>query len=73
MGNISIRLNNEEEKYFKGYAKITGKNLSTLFKQSLEDRIETEYDLKLYRAAHEEYEKDTETISHADFKKELGL
>lgn len=72
MKKVTIVLNNEEEKYFEKYSQLTGESLSTLFKKTLADRIEDEEDLKLYRAARGEYEKDTETISHAKFKKELG-
>lgn len=52
---------------------MTGQSLSSLFKKALERDIEDEYDLSIYHQAYEEYQKDPETISHADFKKELGL
>ncbi|HEL1268531.1 TPA: translation repressor RelB, partial [Streptococcus equi subsp. zooepidemicus] len=48
-------------------------SLSSLFKKALERDIEDEYDLKIYHQAYAEYKADPETISHADFKKELGL
>ncbi|MGU7972871.1 type II toxin-antitoxin system RelB family antitoxin [Streptococcus suis] len=73
MSTITIRLNKEEEVFFKSYAQLTGQSLSSLFKKALERDIEDEYDLSIYRQAYEEYQKDPETISHADFKKELGL
>ncbi|HFI0147560.1 TPA: type II toxin-antitoxin system RelB family antitoxin [Streptococcus suis] len=73
MSTVTIRLNKEEEVFFKSYAQLTGKSLSSLFKKALERDIEDEYDLSIYRQAYEEYQKDPETISHADFKKELGL
>ena len=65
MATISIRLNQQEEELFKGYAELTGENLSTLFKEALKKSIDDEYDLQVY--------KDPVTISHADFKKELGF
>lgn len=73
MSTVSVRLNQEEETLFKTYAKMTGQNLSSLFKKSLEQSIEDEYDLKSYQQSFKEYQKDPETISHADFKKELGF
>ncbi|HFI0405129.1 TPA: type II toxin-antitoxin system RelB family antitoxin [Streptococcus suis] len=73
MSTVTIRLNKEEEVFFKSYAQLTGQSLSSLFKKALERNIEDEYDLTIYRQAYEEYQKDPETISHADFKKELGL
>ena len=35
--------------------------------------IDDEYDLQVYKEAYKEYQQDPVTISHADFKKELGL
>ena len=70
MATISIRLNQQEEELFKGYAELTGENLSTLFK---EKSIDDEYDLQVYKEAYKEYQQDPVTISHADFKKELGF
>ncbi|NQM29381.1 translation repressor RelB [Streptococcus suis] len=73
MSTVTIRLNKEEEVFFKSYAQLTGQSLSSLFKKALERDIEDEYDLSIYHQAYEEHQKDPETISHADFKKELGL
>lgn len=73
MSTVTIRLNQEEEIFFKSYAQLTGQSLSSLFKKALERDIEDEYDLKIYHRAYAEYKADPETISHADFKKELGL
>lgn len=73
MSTVTVRLNQEEEAFFKSYAQFTGQSLSSLFKKALEQAIEDEYDLKLYHQAYKEYQEDKETLSHADFKKELGL
>ena len=73
MSAATIRLKQEEEIFFKSYAQLMGKSLSSLFKIALEHAIEDEYDLKIYHQAYAEYKTDPETISHADFKKELGL
>lgn len=73
MSTVTVRLNQEEEIFFKSYAQLTGQSLSSLFKRALETTIQDEYDLKIYQQAYKEYKADPETISHADFKKELGL
>ncbi|HFU4448355.1 TPA: type II toxin-antitoxin system RelB family antitoxin [Streptococcus suis] len=73
MSTVTVRLNQEEETFFKSYAQLTGQSLSSLFKKALEWTIEDEFDLKIYRQAYKEYQDDPETISHADFKKELGF
>ena len=39
MATISIRLNQQEEELFKGYAELTGENLSTLFKALMMNTI----------------------------------
>ncbi|MBS4749543.1 translation repressor RelB [Carnobacteriaceae bacterium zg-ZUI78] len=73
MSTITVRLNKEEETFFKNYAQIQGQSLSSLFKRALETVIEDEYDLKLYKQSFQEYLENSETLSHADFKKELGF
>ncbi|HFI0632447.1 TPA: type II toxin-antitoxin system RelB family antitoxin [Streptococcus suis] len=73
MSTVTIRLNHEEEVFFKSYAQLTGQSLSRLFKKALECEIEDEYDLKIYHQAYAEYKVDPDTTNHADFKKELGL
>ena len=74
MSTITIRLNSEEENTFNEYAKLHGIPLSTLFKQSLEERIEDEIDMKILK----EYEEDVkngniEVYTHAEVMKILGL
>lgn len=73
MATVSVRLNQEEETFFKSYAVLSDKSLSTLLKEALAQSIEDEYDLNIYKKAFEEYQQDSETISHDDFKKELGF
>lgn len=73
MSTVSVRLNQEEETFFKSYAALAGKSLSTLMKEALAQSIEDEYDLNVYKQAFKEYQEDPETISHADFKKELSF
>lgn len=74
MSTITIRLNEEEQKAFNEYAKFHGIPLSTLFKKSLEEKIENEIDMK----AIQEYEEgiknnSNEFYDHDEIKKLLGL
>ena len=74
MSTITVRLNEEEQKVFNEYAKLHGIPLSTLFKQSLEEKIEDEIDMKIIK----EYEEDvkngnTEVYSHDEVMRMLGL
>ncbi len=74
MSTITIRLNDEEQKAFNEYAKLYDIPLSTLFKKTLEEKIEDEIDMK----AIQEYEEkvnngSVETYGHDEVKKILGL
>ncbi len=53
-------------KLFKSYAEIHGLSLSELFRQSVLERIEDEFDLKAYEAALEEYKKNPVSYTHAE-------
>lgn len=70
---VSVRLNEKDEKLFKKYAEMHGMSLSDLFRSSVMERIEDEFDLKCYEEAMAEYEKDPVTYSLEEVKKELGL
>lgn len=74
MNTVTVRLNKEEEKIFNEYAKLHGIPLSTLFKKTLEEKMEDELDMQ----AIKEYEKNlenghTETFTHDEVKKMLGM
>lgn len=59
MAMISIRLTSEEEKLFKEFAKSKDVNLSALIRQTLTEKIEDEYDMKIYQEylANKEYKE----------------
>ncbi|MGB6179552.1 type II toxin-antitoxin system RelB family antitoxin [Carnobacterium sp.] len=74
MSTITIRLNNDEQKAFNEYAKLYNVPLSTLFKKSLEEKIEDEMDMKFIK----EYEADiqngaVELYEHNKVREMLGL
>lgn len=71
--SFSIRLNEEEENLFKSYASFHGYSLGEALKSALLEKIEDEYDIALAEQAHYEYLNDSETISHDDLMKEIGL
>ena len=50
-----------------------GMNLSDLFRNSVYEKIEDEYDLKCFDAAMKEYEADPVTYTHEEIGKMLGL
>ncbi len=70
---ISIRLSDEDLALFKKYAEMNDMTLSELVRRSVLERIEDEYDLKVYEEAMAKYENDPTTYSLDEVKKELGL
>jgi predicted DNA-binding protein len=74
MSTITIRLNSDEEKAFNEYAKLYGMPLSTLFKQTLEEKIEDEIDMKMIKEYEEAVKnEDVELYTHSEVKRILGL
>ena len=74
MSTITVRLNEEEQKAFNEYAKLHGTPLSTLFKQTLEEKMEDEIDLKVIKEYEEKVKSgDIEVYSHDEAMKILDL
>ncbi len=74
MSTVTVRLNEEEQKVFNEYAKLYDMPLSTLFKKTLEERIEDEIDMKQI----EEYRAKVkagivEIYEYDEVRKILGL
>lgn len=71
MRTITVRLNADETKIYEEFAKLNGMPLSTLFKKTLEEKMETELDMQAIR----EYENtdSSETHTHEELKNLLGL
>lgn len=70
---ISVRLSEKDAKLFKTYANINGISMSELIRSSVLERIEDEYDIKIYEEAMKEYLSDPKTYSMDEVEKELGL
>lgn len=70
---VSLRLSDEDTMLIKKYAEMNNISVSDLFRQSVLERIEDEYDLKAYNKAVEEYKADSVTYSHDEVGKMLGL
>jgi len=73
MSTISIRLDDQDARLIKEYAKANNITISTLVRDVVIDRIEGEIDLKLYRDFMATYRKKSEAISFDDMMKELDL
>ena len=71
MDTITIRLNKEEARMFQEYAALNDIPLSTLFKKTLEEKMEDEFDMDAIKAYENEYAQ--ETYTHEELKKTLDL
>ncbi len=70
---ISIRLSDADTMLFKKYAELHGITVSELVRRSVIERIEDEYDLKIYEEAMAEFKANPVTYSLDEVEKELGL
>lgn len=70
---ISLRLNEEDSMLIKQYAEINRLSVSDLIRQTVMERIESEYDLEMFDKAMAEYRENPVTYSLDEVKKELGL
>lgn len=71
MSIISLRMNEQEEKVIKNYAKLNNMTVSELFRSSVFEKIEADIDLKLYNEAMEEHQNSPNDISFNEMMKEL--
>ena len=70
---ISLRLSDNDTMLIKKYAEMNRMTVSELIRQTIIDRIESEYDLEMFEKAMAEYKADPVTYTLDDVEKELGL
>lgn len=70
---ISLRLSNEDTMLIKKYAALNRLSVSELIRQTVMERIETEYDLEMFNKAMKEYQSNPVSYSLDEVEKELGL
>ncbi|MBE7062257.1 MAG: CopG family transcriptional regulator [Ruminococcaceae bacterium] len=70
---ISLRLSEEEALLIKKYAELHRLSVSELIRQSVVERIETEYDLEMFDKALAAYRNNPVTYSLDEVEKELGI
>ncbi|AFS70341.1 type II toxin-antitoxin system RelB family antitoxin [Exiguobacterium antarcticum] len=73
MSTISVRLDDQDARLIKEYAKAKNITISTLVRDAVLNRIEDEIDLQLYRDSMAAHRKQSEAISFDDMMKELVL
>ena len=70
---ISLELPDEDVTLFKKYACFHNMSLSKFIRNTVLERIEDEYDLKVYEEAIEEFKKDSTTYTTEEMKKRLKI
>lgn len=73
MKSITLRLNSEDDRLIRDYAKVKNMTVSELVRQSVLERIEDEIDLDIYNQAMKEHLEDPQDISFDEMMKELKL
>lgn len=68
---ISLKLSEADSMLFKKFAEMNGITVSELIRSSVMERIEDEYDLKVYKKAMQEFKRNPVTYSLKEVEKEL--
>lgn len=70
---LSLRLSDEDAMLIRKYAEMNGMTVSDVIRSSVIDRIEDEFDLKLYEKALANFKADPVTYTLDEVESELGL
>lgn len=70
---ISLELPDEDVALFKKYADIHNMSLSEFIRGTVLERIEDEYDLKVYREAIDEFKKDSTAYTVQEMKERFKI
>ena len=70
---ISLRLSDDDTILIKKYAELNKMSVSDLIRQSVLERIESEYDLEVFDKAMAEYKENPVTYSLDTVEKDLRL
>ena len=70
---ISVRLSDKDTELIKAYAEMNNISLSDLVRNAVLEKIEDEYDLKVYYEAMEEYKKNPKTYTHEEVREMMRI
>lgn len=70
---LSLRFSDEDAMLIRKYAEMNGMTMSDVIRSSVIDRIEDEFDLKLYEKALASFKADPVTYTLDEVESELGL
>ena len=73
MGTISLRMDEEDEKLIKEYAKTKNITVSSLFRNAVLEKIEDEIDMDLYHIAMKQHIANPQVVSIDEMMKEIDF
>lgn len=73
MNVITLRINDDDNKLVRDYAKANNITISDLVRNSVLEKIEDDIDLKLYNQAMKDHEENPQDISFDEMMTELGF
>lgn len=73
MNIITLRINDNDNKLVRDYAKANNITISDLIRDSVLERIENDIDLKLYNQAMKNHKENPQDISFDEMMTELGF
>ena len=73
MGTISLRMDEEDAKLIKEYAKVKNITVSALFRNAVLKKIEDEIDLELYHVAMKQHNENPQVVSFDEMMKEIDF
>ena len=71
MGTISLRMDEEDEKLIKEYAKTKNITVSSLIRNAVLEKIEDEIDMDLYHIAMKQHIANPQVVSFDEMMKEI--
>ena len=73
MGTISLRMDEEDAKLIKEYAKTKNITVSSLFRNAVLEKIEDEIDMDLYHIAMKQHIANPQVVSFDEMMKEIDF
>lgn len=71
--SVSIRMSDEELEIIKKYAELTGNTVSDVMRKAILEKIEEEFDIKVFEEAYKKHEVDNKTYTLEEAKEILGI
>ena len=71
--SISLRVSEKEMAVIKSYANIRGSTVSEAVREAIFEKIEDEFDIKIYTELMRKHASDPKVYTHSEMLKKLDL